>query len=142
MMRLPSASNFVPAACPLGERKMVACLVFGSNRQMFPAPGYLPEGSLHNGVNVISQKKTMPSSGLTKIPSVRKQAPSNTRSSLAPAGSTLGSPVGSGNPNSDIFSSTVCPEAMKSLLSELQFATSVVEWRQSQCQSSHTLRNG
>src|SRR5260370_19332453 len=40
----------------------------------------------------------MPSSGLTEMPSVRKQAASNTRSSLAPAGSTLGSPVDSGNP--------------------------------------------
>src|SRR5229473_1564120 len=66
----------------------------------------------------------MPSSGLTEMPSVRKQAPSNTRSSLAPAGSTLGSPVGSGNPNSDIFSSTVCPEAMKRLLSKLRCVTS------------------
>src|SRR6266481_613550 len=48
----------------------------------------------------------MPSSGLTVTPSVRKQASSNTRSSLAPAGSTLGSPVGSGNPRffSVIFS--------------------------------------
>jgi hypothetical protein len=42
---------------------------------------------------------------------------------LAPAGSTLGSPVGSGNPNSDIFFSTVSTEAMKSLLSGLQFVT-------------------
>src|SRR5258708_7326731 len=62
----------------------------------------------------------MPSSGLTEMPSVRKQAASNTRSSLAPAASTLGSPVGSGNPKSDIFSSTICPEAMKSLLSEFK----------------------
>src|SRR5260370_1976474 len=48
----------------------------------------------------------MPSSGLTEMPSVRKQAASNTRSSLAPAASTLGSPVGSGNPRflSVIFS--------------------------------------
>src|SRR5260370_5258898 len=48
----------------------------------------------------------MPSSGLTEMPSVRKQAASNTRSSLAPAGSTLGSPVGSANPRflSVIFS--------------------------------------
>src|SRR5712691_696531 len=44
----------------------------------------------------------MPSSGLTVMPSVRKQAPSNTRSSLAPAGTTLGSPVGSGNARSDM----------------------------------------
>src|SRR5229473_5092652 len=66
----------------------------------------------------------MPSSGLTEMPSVRKQAPSNTRSSLAPAGSTLGSPVGSGNPNSDIFASGVCTEAMKSLLSKLRCVTS------------------
>src|SRR5579863_5487211 len=65
----------------------------------------------------------MPSSGLTEMPSVRKQAASNTRSSLAPAGSTLGSPVGSGNPNSDIVFSTVCSETMKSLLSGLQFVT-------------------
>src|ERR1700745_3523371 len=83
----------------------------------------------------------MRSSGLTEMLSVRKQAASNTRSSLAPAASTLGSPVGSGNPNSDIFSSTVCPEAMKSLLSKLRCVTSVFEQRQSQCQSSHTLRN-
>src|SRR5712671_4117078 len=48
----------------------------------------------------------MPSSGLTEMPSVRKQAASNTRSSLAPAGSTLGSPVGGANPRflSVIFS--------------------------------------
>src|SRR5260370_26939676 len=48
----------------------------------------------------------MPSSGLTDMPLVRKQAASNTRSSLAPAGSTLGSPVGSANPRflSVIFS--------------------------------------
>src|SRR4029077_15261969 len=72
----------------------------------------------------------MPSSGLTEMRSVSKQAASNTRSSLAPAGSTLGSPVGSGNPNSDIVSSTVC-EAMKSLLLELQCVTSVFEQRQS-----------
>src|SRR5271169_846677 len=44
----------------------------------------------------------MPSSGLTEMPSVRKQAPSNTRSSLAPAGIMLGSPVGRANPGSDI----------------------------------------
>src|SRR6266852_2683785 len=84
----------------------------------------------------------MPSSGLTEMPSVRKQAASNTRSSLAPAASTLGSPVGSGNPNSDIFSSTVCPEAIKSLLSELQYVTSVFEQVQSQCQNNHSVGDG
>src|SRR5258708_21316639 len=75
MTRLPSASNFVPAAWPLGERKMVACLVFGSNFQMLPAPGYLPEGSLHNGENGFPQKKTSPPPGPTELPPVENKAP-------------------------------------------------------------------
>src|ERR1700674_4387449 len=84
----------------------------------------------------------MPSSGLTEMPSVRKQAASNTRSSLAPAGSTLGSPVGSGNPKSDIFPSTVCSEVMKSLLSELQCVTFIdLDQRRVARETLHTQRD-
>src|SRR5262245_6244347 len=84
---------------PLGERKIVACLDFGSYFQMLPACANLPEESLQRCVNVMSLKYTMPS-GLVATPSVSVQPPSKTGSSLAPAGRTLWSPVGAGKPGS------------------------------------------
>src|SRR5215831_11712362 len=47
----------------------------------------------------MSLKYTIPS-GLVATPSVSVQPPSKTRSSLAPAGRTLWSPVGAGKPGS------------------------------------------
>src|ERR1700722_17842555 len=94
--RLPSASNFMPFDMPLGERKIVACLVLGSYFQMLPAWVYFPDESLQRLVKVMSLKYTMPS-GLVATPSVSAQAASNTRSSFAVGGRTLGSPVGAGN---------------------------------------------
>src|ERR1700733_2650115 len=99
MTRLPSPSNFMPFDMPLGERKILACLVLGSYLQMLPAWAYLPEGSLQMLVKVMSLKYTMPS-GLVATPSVSAHASPNTRSSFAPEGSTLASPVGVGNPGS------------------------------------------
>src|ERR1700730_527431 len=99
MMRLPSVSNFMPFDMPLGERKIVACLFFGSYFQMLPACGYFPDGSLQRAEKVMSLKYTIPS-GPVATPSVSLQAPSNKGSNLTPAGSTFVSPVGAGNPGS------------------------------------------
>src|ERR1700689_57605 len=99
MIRLPSASNFIPFDMPLGERKIVACLDFGSYCQMLPACRNFPDASLHSVVKVMSLKYTKPW-GLVATPSVNAHAPPNTRSSFAPEGSTLGSPFGAGNPGS------------------------------------------
>ena len=46
----------MPLDMPLGERKIVACLVFGSHFQILPAWRYLPEASLQNLVKVMSLK--------------------------------------------------------------------------------------
>src|SRR6266481_5869985 len=67
----------------------------------------------------------MPSSGLTEMPSVRKQAPSNTRSSLAPASSTLGSPLGSGNPS---FSSSFSIFSIVSMFYSFLYFSFVADW--------------
>src|SRR5215831_17380834 len=112
MTRLPSASNFIPFDMPLGERNIVACLLFGSYFQMLSACGYFPDGSLQRAEKVMSLKYTMPS-GPVATPSLSLQAPSNRRSNLAPAGSTLGSPVGAGNPGS---SAHALPAAARKLI--------------------------
>jgi hypothetical protein len=99
----------MPFDIPLGERKTVSCRDFGSYLQMLPAWSYLPDGSLQNLVKVMSLNYTIPS-GLAATPSVSLHPPSKTRSSLAPEGGTLGSPLGAGNPGS---AANAAPAAMR-----------------------------